>query len=149
MMLRVLRRRFWAKSGILTRKARKTMILRIVSKVWDRPVGLFGRGVGVLLPERARKHEIGARQIACDGDVVYAALAQEHLNVGFVRLRVEIVDEKDGKIDFFSHDHGGDFGVAAHRSGMHALDIARYAVVFVRFADERSGRAGAYEFMFR
>lgn len=77
-------------------------------------VFLFGRFIGIVVPQPAGDHEVGAVPIACDGDVVYAALSQEHLDVGFVRLRVEVVDEKDGEVDLFSHDHGGDFGVPAH-----------------------------------
>lgn len=108
---------------------------------------LFERCVGFIVPQGARDHEVGAVAIAGDGDIVDAALAQKHLYVGFVWLWVEVVDEEYGHVDFFADDHGGDLGVTAHGTGMHAGDVACHAVGFECVTDQRTGCARAHEFV--
>ena len=74
-----------------------------------------------------------------------STLAQQHLNIGFVRLRIQIVDQKYGKIDLLAYNHRRDLRVTAHRSRVHALDIALNPIVSIRFLDQRSRRSRAHE----
>lgn len=74
-----------------------------------------GMVVGIS-PEFAGNHQVGAYAVACDRHVVEATLPQEHLYVGFVRLRVEVVYEEYCKIDFVSHYFCRYFRIAAHRA---------------------------------
>jgi hypothetical protein len=54
---------------------------------------------------------------------VHAALAEQHLDIRFVRLRVQVVNQEDGQIDFFAYYHGRNLGVSAERAGMHPRDL--------------------------
>jgi hypothetical protein len=44
---------------------------------------------------------------------VHTALTEQHLYVGFMRLGIEVVNQKDGQINFFSNYHCGNFGIPA------------------------------------
>ncbi|MPM82669.1 hypothetical protein SDC9_129731 [bioreactor metagenome] len=54
-------------------------------------------------------------------------LAQEHHNIGFVRLWVQVVNQEYGEIDLFAYYHGGNFGITAHRAGVHAANVGKHA----------------------
>ena len=52
-----------------------------------------------------------------------SALAQKHLNVSFVWLWIEVVDEEDGHVDFLADDHGCNLGVASDGTGVHTTNV--------------------------
>jgi hypothetical protein len=89
----------------------------------------FGWDVCSFVPKRAGYHQVCAISVASDGNIVDATLSEEHLNIGLMRLWVEIVDEEDGEADFLSDDHRGYFGVASKRAGVHTGNVSAHAPV--------------------
>ncbi len=75
------------------------------------------------------------------------ALAKQHLNVGLVRLRVQVIDQEYGKVYFLPHDHRSDFSISTQRAGVHAGDIRRNPLFFHCLANEVSGCSGTYNVM--
>jgi hypothetical protein len=45
-----------------------------------------------------------------------AALTQQHLYVGLMRLRIEVVYQKYGQIYFLAYNHCGNLRISSHRA---------------------------------
>ena len=110
-------------------------------------IALGRGGVFGISPECAGNHEVGTGTVAGDGYVVKAALAQQHLYVGLMRLCVEIVDEEHGQIHLMAYYKSRYFRIAAHGAGVHALDIGAYTGGVESLSDQPSGCAGTYQFV--
>lgn len=75
----------------------------------------FCRNVIGVVPQGAGYHKVGTVPVAGYRDVVYPTLAQQHLYVGFVRLRVKVVDKEYGQVYLMVYYHGGYFGISSER----------------------------------
>jgi hypothetical protein len=68
------------------------------------------------------------------------ALAKQHLDVGLVRLRIQVVYQKDRQIDLLTDNHSGNLSIASHRTGMHASNIRVHPFFLESFTNQISGR---------
>ena len=75
------------------------------------------------------------------------ALAKQHLDIGLVRLWVQVVDQEHGKIYFLSYYHCCNFGISTQRTGMHTGDIRRNTFFFHRLPNQISGCPSTYDMM--
>ena len=79
-------------------------------------VALLGRNISIIGPQRTRNHKVSAYAVACNRHIVYTALPQKHLYVGFMRLWIEVVDKEDSQIHLMAHYHCGNFRISAQRT---------------------------------
>ena len=55
---------------------------------------------------------------------MYTALTKQHLDVGFVRLRVQVINQKNGKVNFLADNHCSNFGITSKRTRVHTFDVS-------------------------
>ena len=76
------------------------------------------------MPTLHQLHErFGGGLIRGQGNVVDVADAQEALDVGFVRVGAEGINEEEDGADLAGGDARGDLGVTAHRAGEEAFNF--------------------------
>ena len=76
------------------------------------------------MPFNQCPHEqVGGGEVGRQRNVVNIANAEQHLDVGIVRMLVEWVDQEDHGVDIVGHHSSGDLRVSPGRAGLEALDI--------------------------
>ena len=108
-----------------------------------------GRFVAVVFPQRAGDHQIGTVPVTRDGDVVHTALPQQHHDICLVRLRVEVVDQENGKVNLLAHHHGGNLGIAAHGPRGHNREIGGDPLFIECISHQSAGSTGANKAVLR
>jgi hypothetical protein len=74
-----------------------------------------------------------------------AALSQKHLNISLMRLRIEVVYQEDGEVNFLAHNHSRNLGIAAHRTGVHAgYSVIGHTMLIKSLSNQASRRTSAY-----
>ena len=75
-------------------------------------------------------------------------LTKQHLNVRFMRLGIQIIDQKNSQIYLMLYYHRRNLRISTERSGIHAGYICLYPMFIKRFFNQTPGSTGTYQMMF-